>query len=125
MIEFKNKVIETKAIDKQTHKETNVTFEESTIILDGKSFTSQGSFISDKWIFAYIDSKKSKITTWEGKLLSDKIEILGEYYNPFDIYRMNEGFYLRFLYNGKVYSGISPNGCYIKAKVTKLKNIWS
>lgn len=119
MIDFKNKTVKLK----------DAVLEISTVNIDGKSFTSQGSFISKENIFAYITRNKVdnslNITTWDGQILTNEVRVLNKSFNPFDIYGLNEGFYLRFTYQGRIYSGVSPNGCYVKAKLTKLKHIWS
>jgi hypothetical protein len=121
---------------------SNITFSKSRIVehsgmkieknccvtFQEKQFCALGASISKDRIFAYISRNKVdnsfNITTWEGQILSNEVRILNKAFNPFDVYGMNEGFYLRFTYKGKVYSGVSPDGCYVKARVSKLKHLW-
>lgn len=97
------------------------------MILNNKKFCSGGAVISEKYILAYMSSDGTKITNWDGSVtLCTDLEYtkLRDYFNPFDIYGLTrEAFYLRFLYKGRIYSGLCMgNGCIVKARLTKMKD---
>jgi len=115
------------AIDKETKEKTLVKIEESTIVHEGHSYTSSGSFLSEKYIIGYLSSDGTKITSWDGSVVfSTEIRTLCKHYNPFGYSYLGESYYLRFKHNGKVFAGITlGKGSIVKARLTKLKSLWS
>ena len=118
---------EYEAINKATNQKEIVKIEEDcTITMEGKSFTSGGSFISDKYLIAYVSSDGKAITTWNGEVLSSEVRNLGYHYSPFGECNLGKPYYIRFKYLGKIYCGIAlGEGCLVRAKVSKLKSLWS
>jgi hypothetical protein len=107
----------------------NLTIEKNCCVeFANKKYCATGATLTEKTIFTYLSSDGLQITSWDGEtVFSTEIRRLANYYNPFDIYGIDkDAFYLRFLYKDKVYSGIAlGRGCYVKARVTKLKHVWS
>jgi hypothetical protein len=118
---------EYEAINKTTNQKEIVKIEEDcTILHDGKPFTSGGSFISEKYLIAYVSSDGKAITTWNGEVLTTEVRELGFHYSPFGESFFGKSYYIRFKYLGKIYCGIAlGEGCLVRAKVSKLKSLWS
>lgn len=100
-------------------KHEGVTIEKNCCIKhEGKQFCAIGAVISEKYIVAYLSSDGQKITNWDGTetLTQQYIKLTDKWTN------YGKGFYIRFKYNGKVYSGFClGEGALIKARLTKLQ----
>jgi len=113
-------------------------FVEKSCVIEhgGKKFESGGAMQVGKHMTAYLKKtsptvesmsggKKWLITDWHGNVLSDEVRII----NTKPIWNgrfSNTLYYLRFKYGGRIYSGTSGgDGTLIKARITKLNNLFS
>jgi len=77
-------------------------------------------------MFVYLGKQKDgklQITDWHGKVLSTDVRLLSVKNMRYSMIS-DKLLYLRFRYNGKIWSGVSPGaGMYVKARLTKLKTL--
>lgn len=93
---------------------------------EGRKFESGGAFNTGNRMIAYLGKEDGKlvITDWHGAILTREVKLLSVKNMGYRGVVSDKLLYLRFRYDGKIYSGTSSGeGMDVKAKVTKLKKL--
>jgi hypothetical protein len=87
-----------------------------------KKFCSGGAYISEPYIIAYLSNDGKRITNWDGsEILAYETAIL-KLSERLTTY--GKGYYIRFIYKGKIYSGFCiGEGGIIHARLTKRRTL--
>jgi len=53
--------------------------QDCTIEHDGKTFESEGAFVSDDYVIGYMGDKMSSLKTWHGDLITNNVKVTSQW----------------------------------------------